>query len=80
MPATGPGPSPPDPALDRLIEEITRKLQAREPIDLEAYRRLYPALMGPLGRLLPALLLMDYLGDGSAPRGKDDAPPDPVGS
>jgi hypothetical protein len=82
MPTTGPGPGslPPDPALDRIVDEVTRKLQAGQPLGLDAYRRASPELMEPLARLLPALLLMDFLGDVFPAPDDDRRPPDSSGS
>jgi serine/threonine-protein kinase len=47
-----------DPELDRLIEELTRRVQAGEDIDLEAVAREHPGYSEPLRRLLPALELL----------------------
>jgi hypothetical protein len=47
-----------DPELDRLIEELTRRVQAGEDIDLEAFAREHPGHTEPLRRLLPALELL----------------------
>jgi serine/threonine protein kinase len=47
-----------DPELDRLIEELTRRVQAGEDIDLEAFARQHPGYTEPLRRLLPALELL----------------------
>ena len=43
--------------LDELLEEITRKLQAGEPVNLEDYSRKHPELTEQLGRLLPGMEL-----------------------
>jgi tetratricopeptide (TPR) repeat protein len=47
-----------DPELDRLIEELTRRVQAGEEVDLEAFAREHPGYTEPLRRLLPALEML----------------------
>jgi serine/threonine protein kinase/Flp pilus assembly protein TadD len=54
----------------RLVEELTEKLQAGEPIDVEAFLQAHPEDAEPLRRLLPALFLLAEIsrsGDGPAP-------------
>ena len=43
-----------DGQLAGLVEAITRKLEAGEPIDLAQYADEYPAQVEPLRKLLPA--------------------------
>jgi hypothetical protein len=47
-----------DPALNDLIDEVTNKLQAREPFDLEAFIAEHPGHADSLRRLLPALQVL----------------------
>jgi tetratricopeptide (TPR) repeat protein len=47
-----------DPELDRLIEELTRRVQAGEAVDLESFAREHPGHTEPLRRLLPALEML----------------------
>jgi serine/threonine-protein kinase len=47
-----------DPELDRLIEELTRRIHAGEEVDLEAFAREHPGYAEPLRRLLPALEML----------------------
>jgi hypothetical protein len=58
-----------DPALAELFEEIAGKLQAGEPIDLQAYARQYPEQAERLRRLLPAAAVLAEVGR-SAARGE----------
>jgi WD40 repeat protein/serine/threonine protein kinase len=44
-----------DPALAEYVEEFTRKLEAGEHVDFEAFARDFPHWAEPLARLLPAL-------------------------
>jgi serine/threonine-protein kinase len=55
-----------DPLLDRLVEELTRKPQAGEPVDLKAVARAHPEYAEPLQRLLPALEMLADLGQSVA--------------
>jgi hypothetical protein len=41
--------------LAELTEQITRRLQDGEPVDLEEYARRCPRCAGPIRRLLPTL-------------------------
>jgi serine/threonine protein kinase/tetratricopeptide (TPR) repeat protein len=71
-----------DPELDRLIEELTRRVQAGEDIDLEAFVREHPGYTEPLRRLLPALELLaglsqSVMGEGLR-RGASGGDPDPT--
>jgi eukaryotic-like serine/threonine-protein kinase len=83
MSATTPDPSllsGADPELDRLIEELTRRIQAGESVDLEAIAREHPGHAEPLRRLLPALEMLADLGQSvsaEGPRGHM-ARPDPI--
>ncbi len=56
-----------DSVLDDLIETLTGRLQAGEPVDLEEVARRHPEHAERLRRLLPALMMMADLGD-SSPR------------
>src|SRR5262245_62124648 len=47
-----------DPVLNDLIDELTNKLQAREPVDLEAYIANHPAQADALRRLFPPLQVL----------------------
>ena len=58
-----------DPVLDRLVEQLTRKLQAGEPVDWEAIARAHPGYTEPLRRLLPALEMLADLGQSVEPGG-----------
>jgi serine/threonine protein kinase/Flp pilus assembly protein TadD len=78
-PSTG-GPTPD--ALADLVEELTARLQAGEPIDPAAVLRDHPDHADQLARLLPALELLADLsrtGGGSAPFGGWGADPPPLG-
>jgi WD40 repeat protein len=51
-----------------LVEELTEKLQAGEPIDVEAFLQAHPEDAEQLRRLLPALLLLaEVSGSGARP-------------
>ena len=50
-----------DLVLVDLIDAVTRKLQAGEPVDLESYASEYPDHVGELQKLLPALELLATL-------------------
>jgi serine/threonine-protein kinase len=52
--------------LEELVEEITTKLQAGEPVSLEAYADGHPEFAGQLRELLPALQVLAELGSGDA--------------
>jgi serine/threonine protein kinase/WD40 repeat protein len=54
-----------DDGYARLLEEISERLQAGSPIDLEAYRRAYPQYDDQLVQLLPAMQMLVGLGDAS---------------
>ncbi len=56
-----------DSVLDDLIEALTARLQAGEPVDLEEVARRHPEHAERLQRLLPALVMMADLRD-SSPR------------
>jgi WD40 repeat protein/serine/threonine protein kinase len=56
-----------DSALDDLIEVLTARVQAGEPVDLDEVARRYPGHAERLRRLLPALEMMADLGE-SSPR------------
>ena len=51
-----------DPILDQVIEELTNKLQAGEPVDVNAYARRYPEHAETLRRVLTALEVLGELG------------------
>src|SRR5262249_14802358 len=56
-----------DRVLAELIEELTRKLQAGEPVDLEAYAAEDPGRAEQLRELLPALRVLADLGSAAGP-------------
>jgi tetratricopeptide (TPR) repeat protein/tRNA A-37 threonylcarbamoyl transferase component Bud32 len=62
-PASG---SAANPALDRLIEAMTEKLQAGEPVDLEGFLGQHPEHTEQVRRLLPALEVLAALGRSAA--------------
>ena len=51
-----------DPILDDLVAEISQKLHAGQPVDVEAYAREHPELADSLRRMLPALQSLAELG------------------
>jgi hypothetical protein len=58
MKVSGPSPDPSradEPILADLIEELTARLQAGEPVDASACARLYPQYAEQVGELMPAL-------------------------
>jgi serine/threonine-protein kinase len=73
------GPHGTDSVLDDLIEALTARLQAGEPVDADEIARRYPQHAERLRRLLPALVMLDDLGQ-SSPRdvcGIQAAPAEP---
>src|SRR5262249_60619182 len=68
-----------DPVLIDLIDLIARKVQAGEPVDLEAYTQAHPEHAERLCRLLPAIQMLADLKHSSAPAGASapaaDRPP-----
>src|SRR5438067_10476160 len=58
--------SPDDSTLGRLIDELTYKLQADEPVDLQDYLDQYPEHAEELTRMLPALERLAELGRSEA--------------
>jgi serine/threonine protein kinase len=63
-----------DPVLDRLVEELTRRLQAGEAVDFQAVAAAHPEYAGPLRRLLPALEMLADLGQSVASGALHDSP------
>jgi hypothetical protein len=60
-----------DPILAELTEQLTRKLQAGEVVDVEDWCRRYPRCAGPIRRLLPTLRQLAGLDPATEPcRGK----------
>src|SRR5215469_12114165 len=57
----------PDAVLDDLIEVLTARLQAGEPVDVDEVVRRHPQYAERLGRLLPALVMIADFSD-SSPR------------
>src|SRR5262245_12432621 len=51
-----------DPVLAELVEELTDRLQAGQPIDLSEYERRHPKHAEQLHRLLPALQMLAEMG------------------
>ncbi|MDR3633269.1 MAG: hypothetical protein P4L84_05485 [Isosphaeraceae bacterium] len=56
----------PSPALSELAEEITRRLQSGETIDLDAYPGLHPDSAGSIRALLPTMYDLVDLGQSVA--------------
>jgi serine/threonine-protein kinase len=54
---------PDDPVLAELIAELTNRLEAGKPVDLEDYIGRYPEQAEPLRQLWPALRMMADLGE-----------------
>jgi tetratricopeptide (TPR) repeat protein/serine/threonine protein kinase len=52
--------------LADIVEEVTNKLHAGEPVDIEAYVGAHPEFAEPLRRLLPALAVLADLGRSAA--------------
>ena len=52
--------------LDELVDQVTGKLQAGEPFDLEEYVRRYPELEDQLRKLLPGIQMLAELGHAPA--------------
>jgi tetratricopeptide (TPR) repeat protein/serine/threonine protein kinase len=67
-PALGPG-SAADPVVAELLEELANRLQAGEPVDVEAVVREHPERAEQLRRLLPAVQLLAELGRSAAQEG-----------
>src|SRR5213080_3617365 len=63
-----------DPLLIDLIDQIARKVQAGEPVDVEAYTKAHPQHADRLCRLLPAVQMLTNLGCSAASAG---CQPDP---
>jgi hypothetical protein len=55
-----------DAVLVDLFEDIAAKVQAGEPVDLEAYARAHPEQAEPLRRLLPTIHVLADLGRSAA--------------
>jgi serine/threonine-protein kinase len=67
-----------DPVVAELVEDLANRLQAGEPIDLEAVMREHPDQADRLRRLLPAVRALAELGsvaNGSAPPPGTDGEP-----
>ncbi len=64
-----------DLVLVDLIDEITRRLQAGQPVDLRAYAAEHPDHAGELEKLLPALELLATLPAARDDRGASGADP-----
>jgi hypothetical protein len=60
--------------LAELNEQITRRLQDGEAVDLEEYARRFPRCAGPIRRLLPTLRGLATLARATEP-GCDKRPP-----
>jgi serine/threonine protein kinase len=69
-----------NPVLDELIAEITDKLQAGEPVDVEKYAAKHPDLAEELRRLLPALQMLAVAGGspGSEPASDEERAEQPL--
>jgi serine/threonine protein kinase/Tfp pilus assembly protein PilF len=55
-----------DAVLAEIVEEVTNKLRAGEPVDIETYAGAHPELAERLRRLLPALAVLADLGRSAA--------------
>jgi serine/threonine protein kinase len=53
--------------LHDVIEEVSRKLQAGEPVDMDAYVRAHPECADQLRKVLPAVAVLADLGRSAAP-------------
>jgi tetratricopeptide (TPR) repeat protein len=62
MPPSAPSHNGSEVVLAEVVEEFTKRVQAGEPVDIEAYVQRYPEHAERLRRLLPALALLDDLG------------------
>jgi serine/threonine-protein kinase len=60
------GPEPGNETLDRLVDEISQKVQAGEPVDWQGYINRYPDQATKLHRLIPAMQSLAELGDSLA--------------
>jgi tetratricopeptide (TPR) repeat protein len=60
-----------DPALVELIDELTARLVAGEPVDVDAYARAHPEYADQLRQLVPALRALNELGNSA---GRNPAP------
>lgn len=58
-----------DPALAALAEQITRRLESGDPVDVEEYARRYPTWAGSIRGFFPTLRQLVALGR-SASRGR----------
>jgi serine/threonine protein kinase len=68
-----------DPVLIDLIDRIARKVQAGEPVDVEAYTQAHPEYADRLCRLLPAVQMLADLGrSGGASAPAPSGHPDPA--
>src|SRR5206468_911331 len=65
-----------NPALGLLVDELTRRLQAGEPVDVEEFLAAHPEQAAELRLVIPALILLNDLNPASA-RGDDVFPPSP---
>ncbi|MHC4672061.1 MAG: protein kinase domain-containing protein [Planctomycetota bacterium] len=63
-----------DPVLAELVEEITSKIQAGEPVDLAAYQRDHPEQVEQLHKLLPAIEVLAELKDSTVTQTAPDQP------
>jgi serine/threonine protein kinase/Flp pilus assembly protein TadD len=62
-------------ALGRLVDDLARRLQRGEPVDLEAVERDHPEFAGELRSLLPALIALAELSESVGERPSGLAPP-----
>src|SRR5713226_7838609 len=72
-----------DPVLNDLIDELTNRLHAGEPVDLEAYVADHPAHADSLRRFFPALQVLadvSLSGTASFPVATDLSPSHELGS
>jgi hypothetical protein len=72
-PRSAAGPS--DPILTDLIDEVSRQLEAGEPVDLDAFIAAHPEREEKLRLVLPALAVLADLGRSASREPPDDHPP-----
>src|SRR6516225_2918126 len=63
-----------DPVLADLVEELTKKLQAGEPVDLDAVAVRHPDRAEQLRQLLPAIRMLAEFGSLAGQGGSPPAP------
>src|SRR5689334_5091157 len=66
-----------DPVLDRVVEEMTNKLHAGLPVDLDFYIHQFPDHAGTIREIYSALEVMADLGRSAPSQGSTATVPDP---